>query len=82
SFSSSEKSGFASKISCWLKGVDLLDVSWILHVDVKILLVLAEQTPFRRGETPPRQGPASPARGRSPSSPPWRYRSPLRSALD
>lgn len=65
-----------------VEGVDLVDVSWILHVDVQILLVHAEQTPFRRGETPPRQRPASPARGRSPSSPPWRYRSPLRLALD
>jgi RNA-binding protein with serine-rich domain 1 len=36
------------------------------------------ESPYRRGETPPRRRPASPARGRSPSSPPRRYRSPLR----
>uniref|UniRef100_B9GK03 RRM domain-containing protein n=1 Tax=Populus trichocarpa TaxID=3694 RepID=B9GK03_POPTR len=52
-----------------VEGVDLLDVSWILHVDVQILLVHAEQTPFRRGETPPRQRDLHhQPRGRSPSS--------------
>ncbi|KAK9274832.1 hypothetical protein L1049_022085 [Liquidambar formosana] len=62
--------------------VGLLDDNQILlHVDVRSLLfVVRAESPYRRGETPPRRRPASPVRGRSPSSPPRRHRSPARAS--